>query len=98
VLDGRDIGTVICPDAAVKLFVTASAEVRARRRWAELSGRGMAETYGQVLADVRERDARDMERAAAPLCAAPDAVVIDTSELSIAQAVSRAIEAVQRAR
>jgi cytidylate kinase len=98
VLDGRDIGTVICPHAAVKLFVTASAQVRAQRRWQELSGRGIADTYDQVLADVQARDARDMERAEAPLRPAQDALVIDTSEMSVAQAVAAAIDAVQRAR
>lgn len=98
VLDGRDIGTVICPDAAVKLFVTASAQVRAGRRWAELSDSGSADTYEQVLADVKSRDARDMERAEAPLRPAPDATLIDTSQMSVAEAVAVAIAAVQRAR
>jgi len=91
VLDGRDIGTVICPDAEVKLFVTASAEVRAERRYLELTGKGHDVTRDQVLADVKARDARDSERAAAPLKPAADAVVLDTSELSIDEAVARAI-------
>lgn len=91
VLDGRDIGTVICPDAAIKLFVTASAEVRARRRFEEMSGRGIADSYDQVLADVKARDARDMERTEAPLRPAADATVIDTSQMSIAQAVAQAV-------
>ena len=91
VLDGRDIGTVICPDAEVKLFVTASAEVRAERRYLELTGKGHDVTREQVLADVKARDARDSERAAAPLKPAADAVVLDTSELSIDEAVARAI-------
>ncbi len=92
VLDGRDIGTVICPEAEVKLFVTASAEVRARRRWLEL-GAG-APDYDQVLAEVRERDERDMNRAEAPLRPAADALVIDTSDLTADEAVSAAIAAV----
>ena len=72
VLDGRDIGTVICPDAAVKLFVTADAVIRARRRYDELSGKGMEVTFEEVLADVQVRDARDMGRADAPLRPGPD--------------------------
>lgn len=83
VLDGRDIGTVICPNAEVKLFVTASAEVRAERRYLELSAKGDDVTPEQVLADVRERDERDMNRAEAPMRPAEDAVLVDTSELSI---------------
>ncbi|WP_300037920.1 (d)CMP kinase [uncultured Roseobacter sp.] len=98
VLDGRDIGTVICPQAEVKLFVTASAEVRAQRRYAELVAGGSEVSPAQVLADVRERDARDRDRAAAPLKPAPDAVTIDTSDMTIDQAVTRAIGAVERAR
>lgn len=95
VLDGRDIGTVICPDAAVKLFITATAEVRAQRRFAELSAKGMDDTYDSVLEDVRSRDARDMGRADAPLRAADDAVEIDTSTMSIADAVAAAIAVVE---
>ncbi|MBY6202096.1 (d)CMP kinase [Maritalea mobilis] len=91
VLDGRDIGTVICPDAEAKLFVTASAEVRASRRHKELLERGIASDYDTVLADVRERDARDANRATAPLLPAADAVIIDTSDLSIEEAVAKAI-------
>lgn len=98
VLDGRDIGTVICPDAAVKLFVTASAECRAERRFKELSGKGLDVTPEQVLADVRERDARDSSRATAPLIAAEDAVLIDTSDLSIDDAVALAVDAVGAAK
>ncbi|MEQ6248723.1 d(CMP) kinase [Sulfitobacter sp. HNIBRBA3233] len=94
VLDGRDIGTVICPDAAAKLFVTASAEVRARRRFEELRGKGSDETFAQVLADVEARDARDMARAHAPLRPADDAVLIDTSDMTIEQAVAAAIDAI----
>jgi len=91
VLDGRDIGTVICPDAEAKLFVTASAEVRASRRHKELLERGIASDYDTVLADVRERDARDANRATAPLLPAADAVILDTSDLSIEEAVAKAI-------
>ena len=89
VLDGRDIGTVICPMAEVKLYVTSSAEVRAHRRWLEVGG-----DLVQVLAEVRERDARDMGRADAPLRPADDAVLIDTTELTIKQAVDLACAAV----
>ena len=95
VLDGRDIGTVICPDAEAKLYVTASAEVRAERRYLELVGKGHSVSREEVLADVKERDARDMERAEAPLKPAGDAVVIDTSALSIEEAVAEAIAAVE---
>lgn len=98
VLDGRDIGTVICPQADVKLFVTASAQVRAQRRFSELSGKGIGDTYEQVLADVKARDARDMERVEAPLVAASDATEIDTSRLTIDQAVAAAIAAVKAVR
>lgn len=86
VLDGRDIGTVICPDAAVKLYVTASPETRAHRRWLELGG-----DAAQVLAEVLERDARDMGRADAPLRPAEDAVVLDTTDMTIDAAVARAV-------
>lgn len=92
VLDGRDIGTVICPDADVKLFITASPEVRAARRQKEL---GSAD-YDAILADIRVRDARDSSRAAAPLAPAQDAVVIDTSSLGIEAAITAAIEAVEQ--
>ncbi len=85
VLDGRDIGTVICPEAEVKLYVTASASVRAHRRWLEVGG-----DEARVLAEVRERDARDMGRADAPLKPAADAVVIDTSAMAIDAAVAAA--------
>ena len=91
-LDGRDIGTVICPQAEVKLYVTASAEVRAHRRWLEVGGE-----EAKVLAEVRERDARDMGRTDAPLKAADDAVVIDTSEMTIEAAVARAVGVVKQA-
>ena len=94
VLDGRDIGTVICPNADVKLFVTASAEVRARRRYDELTNNGHDTEFETVLSDVKERDARDADRATAPMKAAGDATVIDTSNLSIEAAVARALEAI----
>lgn len=94
VLDGRDIGTVICPDADVKLYVTASAEVRAERRLKELLSGGADTTLQTVLADVRARDARDGERATAPMKPAHDAVVLDTSALSIEQAVALALKKV----
>ena len=95
VLDGRDIGTVICPKAEVKLFVTASAEVRARRRHQELVAGGTQIYFDQVLADVTTRDARDAERAEAPMIAAVDAVVIDTSNLTINAAIAVAVSIVQ---
>jgi CMP/dCMP kinase len=91
VLDGRDIGTVICPEAEVKLFVTATAPVRAHRRWLELGG-----DEAKVLAEVMERDARDMGRADAPLRPAADAVMVDTSDLPVAQAVALAIDLVRQ--
>ena len=97
VLDGRDIGTVICPEAEVKLFVTASPEVRARRRYEELLGRSIAAEYAEVLADVQNRDERDMNRADAPLRPAEDAVTLDTSELSISSACKKAISLVATA-
>ncbi len=94
VLDGRDIGTVICPEADVKLYVTASDEVRAERRFVELAEKGHEVTREGVLADLRARDARDSGRDTAPLRPAPDALVLDTSELSVAEAAAAAIEAV----
>ena len=90
VLDGRDIGTVICPGAEVKLYITASPEVRAHRRWLELGG-----DEAEVLAEVLERDRRDMGRAVAPLKPADDALVLDTSVMRIDEAVRAAIDAVQ---
>ncbi|WP_037310884.1 (d)CMP kinase [Ruegeria halocynthiae] len=91
VLDGRDIGTVICPNAEVKLFVTASSEVRAERRYLELSAKGADVTPDQVLTDVRERDVRDAERSTAPMKPADDAVLLDTSDLSIEDALAKAV-------
>ena len=98
VLDGRDIGTVICPDADVKLFVTASPETRAQRRALELRSRGEPVDYAEVLADIRRRDERDSGRSSAPLLAAPDAVVLDTSDLDIDGAVAAARAVVEGAR
>jgi len=95
VLDGRDIGTVICPRAEAKLYVTARAEIRAHRRWLELSEKDPSITLEQVLADVEARDARDRDRTEAPLVAADDAVVIDTSDLAIPAAVAKAVAHVQ---
>ena len=97
VLDGRDIGTVIAPDAEVKLYVTASAEVRAERRRAELAAKGDERPFDEVLADVRTRDERDANRADAPLRRAADAVLIDTTDLSIEEAVERAAREVEKA-
>jgi cytidylate kinase len=96
VLDGRDIGTVIAPDADVKLFVTASPEVRAQRRVRELLERGMPGHYEDVLADIRARDARDGSRAIAPLKPAPDAIILDTSELDREAAIAEAIRLVEQ--
>ncbi|MGY3439024.1 MULTISPECIES: (d)CMP kinase [unclassified Marinovum] len=95
VLDGRDIGTVICPEAETKLYVTASAEVRAERRFLELSGKGVETTFDTVLADVRTRDERDMGRAEAPLRPAEDAVQIDTTTMSIEDAFAAALKVVR---
>jgi len=94
VLDGRDIGTVICPAADVKLFVTATAEVRARRRFDELRGSGQAADFEGVLDEVLKRDARDMGRADAPMRAADDAVIIDTTAMDIEAALLAAISVV----
>ena len=98
VLDGRDIGTIVCPDADVKIFVTASPEVRARRRANELKARGAPSDLATVLAEIRGRDERDRSRAHAPLLPAADAQVLDTSELGIAAALKRAIALVEAQR
>ena len=98
VLDGRDIGTVICPEASAKLFVTATPEVRAARRHKELVGRGEAVTIDGILADIRRRDARDSGRSDAPLKAAEDAVVLDTSALTVEEAAAAAIGIVEGSR
>jgi cytidylate kinase len=95
VLDGRDIGTVVAPEADAKLYVTASPEVRARRRLGELEAMGMAVHYPDVLADIRARDQRDGSRAAAPLQMAKDGDLLDTSDMSISAAVQRAIALVE---
>lgn len=95
VLDGRDIGTVIAPDADAKLFVTASAEVRARRRVRELLERGIPAHYDDVLIDLRSRDDRDINRTVAPLARAADADLLDTSALTIEQAVAQAVSLVE---
>jgi cytidylate kinase len=96
VLDGRDIGTVVCPDATVKIFITAAAEVRARRRHAELVERGEAVAYETVLDVIRARDARDAGRADAPMKAAADAVLLDTTDLDIEAAFEAAVGAIKR--
>lgn len=96
VLEGRDIGTVVFPDAEVKVFLEAGDEVRARRRWAELRQRGQAEPFERTLAEVRQRDERDRGRAVAPLRAAPDAVSIDTGPLTIDQVVARVVALVEQ--
>ncbi len=91
VLDGRDIGTVICPGAEVKLYVVASAEVRARRRHDELLGRGEQATYAAVFRDLQERDARDQARGTAPAKPAEDAIVLDTTDLTADEVFAQAI-------
>ncbi len=98
VLDGRDIGTVICPDAPSKLYVTASPEVRAARRWRQLTSQGETVELPDVLADIRRRDARDGSRVAAPMTQASDAVLLDTSEMDIERAFDAARRIVEAAR
>ena len=98
VLDGRDIGTVICPDAPAKLFVTASAEARAKRRYDELIERGQDASVDQVLAEVKERDERDMNRADAPLRPAKDAIHLDTTDLTVDAAIAKAIAMIEARR
>ncbi len=95
VMDGRDIGTVICPKAEVKLFVTASDEIRARRRFEELSGKGEDVTFEGVLEALQKRDAQDAARDASPMVQADDALLLDTSDLSIEAAVQSAIASVE---
>lgn len=95
VLDGRDIGTVVCPDADVKLFVTASDETRARRRWLELRDRGREQDFDSVLADLRARDSRDQSRAAAPLQQAGDAHLLDTTNSDIETVFKSALALVE---
>jgi cytidylate kinase len=98
VLDGRDIGTAICPDADVKIFVTASPQVRAERRTRELKDKGRTVEYDRILEEIRARDARDSGRTAAPLKAAPDAHLLDTSGMDIEAAFRAAVEIVERAK
>lgn len=95
ILDGRDIGTVICPDADVKLFVIASTEERSKRRLKELLGKGIQTDYDTVFADMKERDARDAGRDCAPLKAAADAFVLDTSHLGEAEVMERALTVIR---
>ena len=96
ILDGRDIGTVICPQADLKLFVTANSDVRAHRRYLELRKRGESIEESTVLEDIRQRDARDQSRAAAPLIKSPDAVLLETSNLDIEAAFRAALAEVER--
>lgn len=98
VLDGRDMGTVICPEAPAKLYVTASPEVRAERRWKQLLGQGEAVTFEEILEDIHRRDARDGGRETAPMRPANDAVLLDTSELTIEAAADAARRIVEAAR
>lgn len=98
VLDGRDIGTVIAPDADVKLFVTASAHARAERRWKEMRGRGLAVALEDIEADILRRDERDSNRADAPLKPADDAIILDTTDMTREQALAAAIVAVEAKR
>jgi CMP/dCMP kinase len=98
VIDGRDIGTVIAPWAPAKLFVTATPEVRAGRRWRQLEGQGQSVAYDDILADIRIRDARDSERSASPAAKAADAVLLDTTEMTIDQAADAARRIVETAR
>lgn len=98
VLDGRDIGSVIAPAAPAKLFITATPEARAERRWKQLVGQGETLALEEVLADIRRRDARDSGRSSAPLAQASDAVLLDTTQMDIAQAVDAARRIVEQAR
>ena len=95
VLDGRDIGTVICPDADVKFFITASVEARVLRRFKELQSLGIVTSLEEVAADIKARDARDAERSTAPTLAAADAVVVDTSELGVDEALGMVLGAIK---
>jgi cytidylate kinase len=98
VLDGRDIGTVVCPHAEVKIFVTAAAPVRARRRALELRAKGQSADENEILADINRRDARDSSRPLAPLRPAPDAHILDTSDLDIEAVLRSAVAIVERVR
>ncbi|MBD5161038.1 MAG: (d)CMP kinase [Oscillibacter sp.] len=95
IMDGRDIGTVVLPDADVKIFLTAGSEARARRRWLELCQRGTPRDFDQLLRETRERDENDMNRAAAPLRPAADAVTLDTTEISFEESLARVIELIR---
>lgn len=95
VLDGRDIGTVICPEAPVKLFITADTEIRAKRRHKELQSKGIDVTYEAVLTDMRERDERDSNRSTAPMKPAEDALILDTSDLSADEALEQALALIE---
>ena len=94
-IDGRDIGTVVCPDATVKLFVDATPEIRAHRRWLELTAAGKAPSEQEILADIQARDARDKNRTIAPLRPAPDARLLDTSNMGIDAAFAAALALVK---
>ena len=98
VLDGRDIGTVVAPEATVKIFVTASPDARAQRRALELRGRGEKVDYASILEDIKKRDKRDSERASAPLKPAPDAHVLDTTDMNIEAAFCAALKIAESAR
>jgi cytidylate kinase len=98
VLEGRDTGTVVCPDAEVKFYLDASLDTRARRRHAELTARGALMSFDAVRKDIAERDEQDMNRALAPLRRAADAIAIDTTNLTVADVVERMLEAVERRR
>ena len=95
VLDGRDIGTVVCPDAAVKLFVTAAIEERAERRHKELLDKGEPSIYSRVLQALKDRDARDIKRSAAPLVAAPDAILVDTTAMDPDEAFASVLDSIR---
>ncbi len=96
IMDGRDIGTVVLPDAEVKIFLTAIAEARARRRLLELEQKGMKQSFDEVLRDIKYRDEQDSHRTAAPLKKAEDAIVVDTSELSFAESLELVVKTIQR--
>ena len=95
IYDGRDTGTVVCPNADVKLFVTATSEVRAKRRYDEFVAKGMNTSYEKVLSDMIARDKRDQERASAPLKPAEDAILIDTSDMTAEQVINKAVEIIE---
>lgn len=97
VLDGRDIGTVVCPGARAKIFVTARPEIRARRRWLELKSSGLDVSETQILEDIKARDRRDAERTASPMRPAPEAHLLDTSDLSIEAAFDAAVSIIDKA-